>query len=220
MEHDAMVSDIEYEHNKNNSTKGSPLMSLPVELRLHIFGFVEDSNLPRTVTMAQNCIHRLEANGCPTLAALSRTCKQVHGEVAGLLYRHRKFNVDILGSDSLMALWRRNFDKDLCFLNRMQKVHLALSINTATTKLRWIFAMMEKVLYLFTGSSDLKEFTVEIREIYHFIERRRYVNLRLESLRREITREASEAGTHEKDIELDIAWDSLAFLRELAPIMR
>lgn len=49
------------------------LMTLPPELRLQIFDCIEDSDHARSVSIAQNCIHRLEANGCPTVSFLHIT---------------------------------------------------------------------------------------------------------------------------------------------------
>lgn len=147
------------------------------------------------------------------LAALSRTCKRIHGEVGERLYRYRKFYVDIVGSDSMMALWRRNFDKDLQFLNRIQKVHLAITINTGTTKLQPVLEMMGKVLALFTKSTELLEFTFEVREMYHWVTRHNYVHFKLECLRIAAASEALEAGKSEKEKELDVAWAVFEFFK-------
>lgn len=216
--HKIISADIYASARNKTRTTGSgadeiSIMNLSAELRLLIFDYIEDSDIPRSVNIAQNCIHRLEGSGCPTLAALSRTCKTIHREVDDRLYRYRSFNVDILGSNSLMALWRRNFDKRLLFLTRMRKIHLGISINTGSSKFHPVFEMMEQTLALLQNSTELETLTVEIRQIYHLTVRHNYVNSRIHALREEVTCKALQSGKTAIEKELEIGWATLEFFK-------
>lgn len=188
-------------------------MTLPAELRAQIFERVENDNEPFSISIAQNCIHRIEPRGCPALAALSLTCRQTHNEIHDRLYRYRKFSLDILGSDSTWKLWRRNLDDRLHFLTQMQDVHLGITLNTGTSNLPLVLNNLERTLRLLTESTELKNFTIEVRSVYRYEIPHSPVHIRLRLLRLDVGIAVWPETRSRIKIELDTAWAILDFFR-------
>lgn len=189
------------------------LMALPAELRQRIFTFVDSPTKLITINIAQSCIHRLEPHGCSSLAALSLTSRTIHFEVEDQLYAHRTFEIEVVSSESILKLWRKNFAADMRFVQRMRRVRLGLTINTGSAKLARTVEGLAEVVGVLAGSEALVEFAVHVREVMHFAEPTKYVNEQIDGLKGEAVREGRKVGRSGKEVELDFAWRLVAFLQ-------
>lgn len=102
----------------------------------------------------------------------------------------------------------------------MQSVRLAVSLNTASTKISRVCESFRAVLKVLEASRELRFLKVQVREVFHSAVRHHFVNEQLGFLREEVVERGLREGKMAREIEIDFAWRALEFFENGFRVVR
>lgn len=189
------------------------LTGLPAELRTQIFTYLVPNAAPPVLEIVPRPgAFRRRATYWSTLAALSRTCRNVSPEAQDLLYNHdREFVVQVKKGFGAVTSSIMQLNDDLHFLARMRRVSLIAEwvwtddVVDHRTALRF-----QEVLFKLRDSTALQHFNVTITLTGWNVAG---LNKKLNELKRAVDRKLAKNQDNAKDLLLEFGLNAAAVLK-------
>ena len=206
----------------SSTRESSPtLTGLPAELRTQIFTYLVPNNPPPVLEIVPSRpgAFRRRATQWATLAALSRTCRNVSPEGQDLLYNHdHEFVIYVKKGFGAVTSSIMQLSDDLHFLARMRHVSLIANWVWTDNDIDHLTVLrFEEVLLKLRDSTQLQRLDVEIKLSPGPAGRNtQYVdglNHKLEALKWEINKRLAEDSADAKDLMLEFGLNAATGLR-------